>query len=322
MRSLLLLLLIGLFFLMTAEGQARAPRGGRIQPDHFDLSAGCLTESQALYWRPTRFDLDYAMAVDLSGLSGTLLEVQPGFDLGFESALGYRNAAGIEFLSRYIHLDAKAHESATNDNRTLWNRRAAADNLLAGPITFAEGEYRLRYDVADLDLACLIPCQHVWLLRPFMGFRYLELEQSLSVHYVTSGTAEVDEEQHTKGYGAHGGIDLMLHCGKGSSLVAGTAFNLYYAQSDVRYVNSGDVLATIGLKKEWEHPLFGWEFYTGIAFNWRRLDLEIGYQMTHLLQACSHFREVDFSATGASLMALSRRDLLLDGAYFKANLTF
>ncbi|MGA8165188.1 MAG: Lpg1974 family pore-forming outer membrane protein [Waddliaceae bacterium] len=100
------------------------------------------------------------------------------------------------------------------------------------PIKRASGYNQIKYQTVDWEAGNVLSfCGHTWILRPFIAWRFLRLEQTLKVNYKCSGFLWkrfdiVKWKSRLNTMGLHGGVEMNLRCANGLGLYGTLAGSL------------------------------------------------------------------------------------------------
>ncbi|HLF67177.1 MAG TPA: Lpg1974 family pore-forming outer membrane protein, partial [Gammaproteobacteria bacterium] len=215
-----------------------------------NLEGGVTASLGALYLVPSADGQDYAATFhgseddEITRFDGNFVEVNPGYDFGFEASLGYlfdNTANGIELYYRGIN---------TNDSDSISRGLDAPENegifvpLFNGStVDAASSDLSYELNAADLMINQFMDIGNAVQMRFSVGASYLNLEKEQTGHFVGFDGAQQWEiyaeelvhgsQSQFSGFGPRFAADARYELGEGFGLLGGASFAYYIGDMDV-----------------------------------------------------------------------------------------
>jgi len=211
------------------------------------------------------------------------IDYHPGWRVGFARALDECNAVVVT----YAHYEGENQDSISTDapyeirsmvsQPSTWSSNAASDWLQAA------SDYRMNYDLVDVDLRWTFENQNDTRLSLLGGIRYASLKQRLDVDFTSVDVQTVHSQVNFEGGGFRVGFDgerrtpygLVIYGRTTASLVAGTARCAYTQTSGL----IGPLVDT-GYSADRVVPIIDAELGTGLSLWNDKLRLTAGYSFS------------------------------------------
>lgn len=191
-----------------------------------------------------------------------------GFDSGFRVGLGYTfgNKDNWDLMLdwTYFHNSAStstqlpfAPDGTVLTNQTYMTSPWASD-YLGDYISSASANWRLNYNVGDIELGRNFFIGRQLSVRPLLGFRAAWLYQGNKVNYTgyygydttgilaTLGTSQIKNQTNWHGFGLRSGADLRWNFVKCFALTGQISASLLYGRFAVRQDISGNAISAAG----------------------------------------------------------------------------
>ncbi|MFA6037497.1 MAG: Lpg1974 family pore-forming outer membrane protein [Legionellales bacterium] len=183
------------------------------------LEGGITAMIGVFYATPSADDVFYAYTAP-DGNDVSVLNVDPGYEAGFDVALGYifeNSAQSIELLFRDINTGDTAADSIIEQGKAI----DASSDL----------NYHLR--AADVMLGQFIDIGENVQMRLAAGISYAELKQDQETHFVQTNngnTAQIDGSSEFKGIGPRIGTDVRYGFNQGFGIVGSGSLAYYLGE--------------------------------------------------------------------------------------------
>jgi hypothetical protein len=281
---------------------------------------------EAVYMRPSRTDLDYAIS-DPNGDTnpqGRLKQIDPDYSGGFRFGLGYTFDTGTEIRAQYMQLDTKDSDSATAPaGGTLWSQLVHPDGIRN--FTSADATYDFDHDVFDFSMGKWFAVGSDLDLRVEAGLRYANMTQKLDAIY-DGGVSEVEQKNDFSGWGPRVGLGLDWEMGQGFNLFSSVAGSFLMGDFDLSYssVEGATVLGSI--EDTVDNRLVPVvEMRAGLAYayqleNGMSVGAKVGYEWQNWFNMVTANRFVD-DINDASL-GTDTTDVSLDGFFVEGFVNF
>jgi hypothetical protein len=211
------------------------------------------------------------------------IDFHPAWRVGFARALDECNAVVVT----YEHYEGENQDSISTDapyqirsmvsQPSTWTSNAASDWLTAA------SDYRMNYDLADVDFRWTFENQNDTRLSLLGGMRYASLKQRLDVDFASVDVQNVHSQVNFEGGGLRIGFDgerrtphgLVIYGRTTASLVAGSARCAYSQASGI----SGSLVNT-GYSADRVVPIIDAELGTGLSLWNDKLRITAGYSFS------------------------------------------
>lgn len=303
-----------------------------------------------LYWRAHRNTSPFAgygqfltgPNVDADSFVISAVDSKLDWDSGFRLGIGARMGT-MEAGFQYTRFDTRGSTSLGNlaDPNAFVHAnlidRSFADNIIGAPLddgiaTSASQVISLDYDVYDLWIGTEFKTCDLLILRPFIGIRIADIDQSEAVSYssLSEGSATYDLFRSTKfrGYGLRGGLGAESNL-MGITVFGRTAVSLLYSEIDTLRVDSISIEndPTLYLR-QWGHnfnditPVI--EVAAGVSYCFGPVSIAAGYEFTRWFSILQHpdvpgWDDVDGDVGN---YRRDRGDLSLDGFFLRLGISY
>jgi len=170
-----------------------------------------------LFWNNRRCNLDFVLVESIEDPVAEFRSIDPGYSSGYRVGLGYRACDGYEISGRYTHYrSSDSKDQIFEPPLFAIGTRVSPLNPFFGLATpFAAYDYRLNYDVVDIELAAWknIGCDTQ--IKGFVGSKLAWLDERLDTAYILSTDPEifgpgtyVNESNDFKGFGLSLGFEV------------------------------------------------------------------------------------------------------------------
>lgn len=184
------------------------------------------------------------------------------WDLGWRLGIGYQFPCECwDATLIWTHFDTDAHGHHNEDPTTThfftpaWNSIPGDGDvdgdLLGGfapthdfPVDEADGHWKLRLNLLDLEIGREVCVNSCLTLRPFIGVRGASISEKYNISYdviplvETTTTTNVSDHVRLKndfdGAGVRGGLDTNYDLGCGLSIYGGVAASLLYGETEIK----------------------------------------------------------------------------------------
>lgn len=186
-----------------------------------NLEGGITATIGAFYATPSADNVFYANTAP-NGNDFSALNVDPGYETGFDAALGYvfeNSAQSIEVFFRDIN---------TSDS-------AAANTIEQGNAVDASTDLNYHMQALDVMLGQFIDIGQRVQMRLAAGIALAELKQDQESNFVqtnTDNTAQINESSDFKGIGPRLGVDVRYGFDQGFGIVSSGSFAYYLGKLD------------------------------------------------------------------------------------------
>ena len=302
---------------------------------------GVITSFEYLYWKPALTGLDYAILdpYKTGNVRGNVKSVDPDQDAGYRLTLGYHfRDTKTDVRFKWTGLESKGSSVLYRGSNRIWGIRLHPDAIIDDDdVTMAQADYRMDYDVYDLELGYthnLTPSAEI---RYFGGLRKVDMGQKFNILYVqTTGGGDrrvaFKEENHLDGFGPRVGLEGKYYLGKGFSLFAGGAASLMISDLEYRTLehdwNVGAINGTGRVEIDQrlnEQFIPGVDFDLGLAWEYPfgqrgSVTFMAGYHYENWFNAYHQMRFSD--DVDGQLGSYDTIDVAIHGPTFKLNITF
>ena len=153
-----------------------------------------------LYWQAAQDNMSYAMVANSASTSGTAALPQgktyqpdfsfdPGFKVGLGAGVGH-DAWDVYIQYTWFHENFHKTSVTRNDNSTQLLQVNPSMGYTAGsPLTYADGEWRMRLSVLDGELGRDSFFSPYFTVRPFVGVKAAWQAQDFNVNYTWSDSS-------------------------------------------------------------------------------------------------------------------------------------
>ena len=303
---------------------------------------GFITSFEYLYWKPALTGLDYAILdpYRTGNVRGAVKSVDPDQDAGYRFTLGYHfRDTKTDVRFKWTGLESKGSSVLYRGSNRIWGIRLHPNAIINDDdVTMAQADYRMDYDVYDLELGYthrLTPSADI---RYFGGLRKVDMTQKLNILYVQdvggglSRRVTFKEENHLDGLGPRVGLEGKYYLGKGFSLFAGGAASLMISDMEYRVLelNRAAGATTDTTRAEIDQRLNeqfipGVDFDLGIAWEYPfgqrgSVTMMAGYHYENWFNVYHQMRFSD--DVDSQLGSYDTSDVAIHGPTFKLNVTF
>ncbi len=282
--------------------------------------------SEFLYWRLHRRDLDFAIATDDSALAvgdGVVQKLGFNNDGGLRVGIARQMATGwdLGFTYTYFYTAASGNAVEPTDGN-LWATRSHP--ALYEEASTAQAFSSLKYHVFDLEAS------HRWAVtssanvKMFGGPRWATIDQQFNVAYDGRdfSNALVTHPVKMNAFGLRLGLEGQWDLGCGFSLFGRGAGSLMYGRFDTQLIetNLAGAQSIVSVRDDYDQAVPVLEVSAGLAWRCRNLELSAGYEMVDWFNAADRSAFIDGNAEG--LYSPSSNDLLLEGLFARCVWTF
>jgi len=249
-----------------------------------------------LFIRPRNANVAYSTVADTRYIGNSPIPVQlaqpgvasidyhPGFRVGFAKTLDDCNAV----VATFTHYEGENRDSISDTTVDQTILPMVSHPAFVNAYTEAASDYRMRFDLADVDFRWTFENQNDTRLSLFAGMRYALLNQRLSVDFASpnqqgADTQNVHSQVNFEGGGLRVGFEgerrtpfgLVFYGRTAASLVAGT-FRCAYTQTSAL----GGRLVDTGYPADRVVPILDAELGTGLSLWNDKLRLTAGYSFS------------------------------------------
>jgi hypothetical protein len=241
-------------------------------------------------------------AFSLDGLRSKVNSREPNFrwDGGFRVGLGYRGECDNWFSAlTWTHFNTHAKDNVDAPLTPLGyqlNTRSLFVVPFVLPVAsfIADAQWKLDYNVVDLDVGVPYCLNSSFVARPFFGFRSATIDQRFSNNVTSLATGvftnRFERAKHEyRGFGMHAGFDLVWNFWRDFGIYGKAGGSLVYGRfkiTDRIESNIGDApfLTTLfstrhnSLRSNLEGAI-GIQVVTGICNNSQKLTIRLGYEL-------------------------------------------
>ncbi|MES2121224.1 MAG: Lpg1974 family pore-forming outer membrane protein [Chlamydiota bacterium] len=227
---------------------SEAPEGRVNFPSNFQVEQGwdLFVFGEYLYWIAKEDGLYYAHTGKGSGTAdfpasgksdfrGHLKKVDTEWDSAFRVGFGFNfPKQGLDIVAYWLKYSTDASNSAHSSSGTLFSMWGFPDSSGAQTQTFAKGRWDLDLNCIDLESGRSSWFGGSFSLRPFIGVRWLWIDQSLHNHYHYTTTpvsfGKLRSESDFMGGGVRAGGDARFVFGAGFHLYGIASGSLLYGE--------------------------------------------------------------------------------------------
>ena len=165
-------------------------------------------------------------------VKGDVHDVDFGVEPGFKILLGWDLPHdGWDLLGQFTWLHADADDSTTRSNTT------ALFNPQNDPLIEAKADWKLKFNVIDLELGRNFFVSKYLKMRPFAGFKGTWQSEDYTVNYITNNIirndAKTEIDQDYWGFGLRGGCNTAWHFTNSWSIFGNFAISALWSGFDV-----------------------------------------------------------------------------------------
>jgi hypothetical protein len=286
----------------AAPGEAKAEHATEHAPEHtemLDHTGECdfctdehgeegrfFFDAEYLLWTPHRRNLDFAINDPINNglIAGPVESVFPQTDSGVRTGGGWRIGDHGWAVAAYYTYFYSASVRTVGDvpGGTLYSTLSHPG--LVDMVDTAVGDYRLKYQVADIEVGKNIAIGEDGSLWVSAGGRYAWINQALNASY-DGQTAFVDRVSSPidfEGYGIRVGGEARWNIEHGFGLYArayGSLMSGYFRTSLTETNNAGAAQLT-NIEDDFRKIVPVAELGVGLTWHWENVHALVGYEMT------------------------------------------
>lgn len=227
---------------------SEAPDGRVNYPSNFQVEQGwdLFVFGEYLYWIAKEDGLYYAHTGKGSGTAsfpasgksdfkGSLKKIETEWDSAFRVGLGFNfPRQGIDLSAYWTQYATDASDAVHSPEGTIFSVWGFPDNDAASTQTFAKGHWDLQLNCIDLECGKSSWFGGSFSLRPFIGVRWLWIDQALHNHYRYTTTpvavGKLHSESDFNGGGVRAGADGRFALGAGLHIYGIVSGSLLYGE--------------------------------------------------------------------------------------------
>jgi hypothetical protein len=216
-------------------------------------------------------------------------ELEYDWDLGFRLATGYRTVDQWNTDLSYTYFKSKASDSITEPAGGVVFAFLQFPGAANETADFASAKLTTEYHVFDAAAGFPLSLFSNYELNPFIGFRFMKLDQDLDVNYVGDDFAAsgdgVDWKSDLYSCGIRGGIAINYQtpCGLSFNGKFGGSTLVAYIDGTLVQIDDGNVRVDL---KEQEHceMIFGIEALLGLNYERCMCDKMLRFSLNYEIQ--------------------------------------
>ena len=298
-----------------------------------ETTEGLGASFEVLYMRPSRSNLDYAIADTDADLQpeGKTKKVEPDYDSGGRLGLSYNLGSGTAVFGQYTLLNTKDKDSVTEPpGGSLWATWTHPDSAIdSGNATAANMTYKFDHDVFDLGVRKWMEVGSDLGLQIDAGLRYANMTQDIDINYQAGAVvfSDVHNENEFSGWGPRLGLGLDWRVGKGFSLFSSAAGSVLVGDFDMslRQVDNGTTTIYNVEDSEDNRVVPVLEMRAGVEYayqleNGMFVGAKAGYEWQNWFNMVTAMRFMD--DVDPQLMYTDTTDVSLDGFFLEGFINF
>lgn len=317
---------------VPAAVSAQVPVASMVQVP--ETTEGLGASFEVLYMRPSRSNLDYAIAdANTDGRpEGRSKKVAPDYDNGGRLGLSYNFGAGTAVFGQYTMLNTKDSDSvAAPTGGSLWGTwlhpNASIDD---NNVTSATMTYDFDHDVYDIGLRKWLAVGSDLDMQIEAGLRYANMTQDITILYDQTPpglTADITNHNDFSGWGPRLGLGLDWHVGKGFNFFSSIAGSILVGDFDLslREIDNGSTVIADVEDSEDNRVVPVLEMRAGVEYAYQMengmfVGAKVGYEWQNWFNMVTAQRFMD--DVDPQLMYTDTTDVSLDGFFLEGFINF
>jgi len=321
-----------------------------LSPDQPDIGGtGLSFTGEFLYWRADMTHIQYVSNQEGTASNGfydetdgNCNEVKMGWSPGFRVGFGYKLPHdGWDIKGAYTYFRTDGEDTTTDYDEDelspLFLNAGSADE----DIELAEPKNEVALDIVDIDIGRRTQVSESISVRPFVGFRWASIDNSITTMYYEDFENRIDDdhyyvkmESEADLYGIRAGADLDMKIGHGFGAYGTGAVSLLTGEIDTLWHDHELEDGGLAVQTWYDHATMTRSVVVpvvqlagGISYERKMADninmkLSLGYEINHFIGGVSHFRNYDIEDGDNGGFFNDPRDISFHGLVFKVHLDF